>query len=807
MTLFKIRHLITLPALLNIAGIAIAVAAFYILMAVADYDLNFNKGIKDCERVYNFTWFRTDGTRTNLVTRPFGELLGKQFPSVESYGCLWPWLDYSLYLKRNGEYQQVNFRTGGISKGLINTFDLKIIDGDTTKFKTLNQIMISRQNAEKYGIELGEYIKYDLNVEEELEVVAIYDIPSNTELQPFGGFRCMGNKYINDGGWLVTSYYYKMSQLPNEETFNKNIFLLMKQIYNLPDVGTEEYNKLPEEQQMLCNESVLLEKTGMRFIPLNKIHYEPEIEGFHEPGNIKVSYTLLILAVVIVLIAYINYINFFFARVPQRVKSLNTMMIFGSSRKHLVTTLVSESLVFTFVSMVLAFVLVYTVAPMLLGGTLDMNTMVYSNYKMLILSILLPILTSIAVSIYPALRITNISPALALKGSITQHHDFALRYILIGFQITASTALIIVSMFIHRNIDYITHNDLGFNTQNLFAVETSQRISESRDEVRSLLLQNPDITDITWTHSELIARIRHNLERVARENIDSMVKFDVIFVADNFFDFMDLDIVEGRGFLPSDHLQDHGVFIFNQHSRDHNGLKLGYHLQGLENVDDWCEIVGFCKDIKFKPLQYAISPLAFNIPGKHTPGYASLKQLYIRIADNANVKKTKRFIYQTLAQIDPNFPAINHPIKTFQDEMMDSNYHKETELTRMISLFAFIAILISVMGIFGIVYFETERRRKEIGIRRVNGATIWEILSLFNVKFLKISAICSLVAIPIAYFFVQKYFSGFVYHYPINIWVFVMATILSISVTLLVVTAASFRAASENPVNTLRNDE
>jgi len=166
-----------------------------------------------------------------------------------------------------------------------------------------------------------------------------------------------------------------------------------------------------------------------------------------------------------------------------------------------------------------------------------------------------------------------------------------------------------------------------------------------------------------------------------------------------------------------------------------------------------------------------------------------------------------RYIHEALTQIDPDFPSINHPVRTFQQEMMDSNYYKETVLMRMISLFAFIAILISVMGIFGIVYFETERRRKEIGIRRVNGATIWEILSLFNVKFLKISAICTAIAIPIAYFFVQKYFSGFAYHYPINVWVFVMASILTVSVTLLVVTAASFRAASENPVNTLKNDE
>ena len=807
MTLFKIRHLISLPALLNIAGIAVAVAAFYVLMSVADYDLQFNHGIKDHDRIYNLTWYHTDKTRNNIITRPMGEGFGQAFPSVESYGCLWPWVDFSLYLNRNGEYRNVDIRTGAISKGLLNTFSFNIVAGDTTQFVSLNQIMISRQNAEKYGIELGEHIKYDLNTDDELEVVAIYDMPSNCELQPFGGFRCIGNRYLANASWSVTSYYYKMSAPIDEEMLTKSTLSFIREAYEIPEVGSEEYNKLSKEVQERCTDSSIIATTGIKFIPLDEMHVMPEMKGFHEPGNPKMSYTLIILALVIILIAYINYINFFFARVPQRVKNLNTMRVFGSSRKNLVLMLMSESLVFTIVSMVLAFVLVITVAPMFIGNTIDMNVMVYSNHKMLILSILLPILISIAVSVYPALHITDITPALALKGSITQHHDFALRYLLIGFQITASTALIIVSMFIHKNIEYISSSDLGFNTHNLLAVETSERIAEKHDEVRSLLLQNPNITDITWTHSELIARVRHNVDRPIFEKLNTFIQFDMIFVSDNFFDFMDLDITSGRGFLPSDHLQDHGVYIFNQHTQNQFGLELGNHLPGIDGRIDTCQIVGFCKDIKFKPLHYEISPVAFYIPGRLTPDYATLKQLYIRISDNADVKTTKRFIYDALSQIDPNFPYIHHPIRSFQEEMMNSNYNKETELARMISLFAFIAILISVMGIFGIVYFETERRRKEIGIRRVNGATIWEILSLFNVKFLKISAISSIGAIPIAYFFVQKYFSGFAYHYPINIWVFVWDVFLTIVVTLLVVTAASFRAASENPVRTLKNDE
>ena len=814
MKLFKFRHLLTLPALLNIAGIAVAVAAFYILMAVSDYDLTFNKGITDHEKIYNLR-INQSGTMTNIINRPLGEEFGRQLPSVESFGCLWPWVDNSLYIKREGEYRQMKIRTGGISKGLLNTFDFKIIAGDTSSFNTMDQIIVSRRNAEIFGIQLGDHLKYDLNQPDEIEVVAIYDIAPNTELQPFGAFRCIGDQYLDNDGWSVTSYFYKTVGNIDDKMVDQCAKKAIQSVCysriarafedaekrGLFDKDTLLKYKALEEKYV---DSLYVDPLCVDLIPLDKIHFAPEFDGFHEPANPKITYTFLILAIVIIIIAYINYVNFFYARVPQRIKNINTMKIFGSSRHNLVMMLVTESLLFTLVSMVISFVIVYAVAPSILGDAVDMEAVVFSNHKMLVISILLPILTSIAVSIYPALHITDVEPALALKGNVTHRHDFTLRYFLIGFQIIASTVLIIASMFIHKNVDYILRCDLGFNSQNLLAVETSQRISEHREEVLSLLLQNPDITGITWAHSELIANIRHHLWRSLPN--DEELAFDVVFVADNFFDFMDIDIVEGRGFLPSDYQSEHGVYIFNKYSRDKYNMTLDTQMADLNGYYPF-EVVGFCDDVKFKPLRYEMSPFAFHIPGKFTPDYATLRQLYVRIDKHANVKKTMRYIHDALTQIDPDFPSINHPVRTFQQEMMDSNYYKETVLMRMISLFAFIAILISVMGIFGIVYFETERRRKEIGIRRVNGATIWEILSLFNVKFLKISAICTAIAIPIAYFFVQKYFSGFAYHYPINVWVFVMASILTVSVTLLVVTAASFRAANENPVKTLKNDE
>lgn len=799
MKLFNIKHLFTVPSLLNICGIAIAVAAFYVIMAVVDFDLTYNHSIKDCENIYNLSISWQGNPRSNIVSRPIGEAIGREMPSVVDYGCLNPWVDWSLYAKRNEEYNKLDIRTGKISRGLIPTFDIKILEGDTTKFVNEKQIIISRQNAQKYGIHVGEYLKYDLNSRDEVEVVAIYDIAPNTELKPFGAFRCIGDEYIDNDGWSVTTYYYKTYTRLDETTTKDVLATVVKRMFHYDEMTGADRDSLD------ITIKSLYAQLSPSFTSLDGLHFATELDGFHEPANAKIVYTLLILAIVIILIAYINYVNFFFARVPQRIKSINTMKILGSSRQNLVMMLVGESLIFTLVSMALAYLIVHIFAPTLVGGAVDLDTIVYPNHKILAISILIPILTSVLVSIYPALHITNVPPALAIKGNVTQTHDFALRYILIGFQIVASTVLIIASMFIHKNIEYITGSDIGFNRRNLYSVETSQNICQQRDEVRSLLLQNPDIIDVTWTHSELIARMRHSIGFELPEINDKPVKVDVIFAADNFFEFMGIEIEEGRGFSPSDHKADYGVYVFSETARNTYGLTLEKpfpDINGMVNT----EIAGFCKDIKFKPLHYAITPLAFYIPAVKDPYFTDLLHLYIRFADGADVKKTSKYIEESLAKIDPDFPFMNHPVKSFQSEMLDSCYVEETHLTRLVTVFAFIAILISVMGIFGIVYFETERRRKEIGIRRVNGATVLEILAMFNLKFLKITAVCSAIAIPIAYILVQKYFSGFAFHYAINAWIFALAVLITVAVTALVVTAASFKAANENPVKTLKNE-
>jgi len=262
-------------------------------------------------------------------------------------------------------------------------------------------------------------------------------------------------------------------------------------------------------------------------------------------------------------------------------------------------------------------------------------------------------------------------------------------------------------------------------------------------------------------------------------------------------------VTEGRDFIENDHLSADGVIIFNETAKNQLGISLESSISGHHEKP--CTLAGFCKDFNSKPLQYGISPYAFYIFGKDSWGGWQMRHLYVRTTKDANFKKTADYIRATLIEIDPDYEIVNPEIVSFEKEV-ERNYANEKRILAMVTIFTVIAIIISVMGIFGIVLFDTERRRKEIGIRKVNGATELEILTMFNRKFLILTAICSVVAIPVAFMITNAYFSQFAYHYAINVWPFILGVLMVAVATSIVVTGASFRAANENPVKTLKTE-
>ena len=796
MKLFRLRSLTTLPSLLNITGIAIAIATFYILMAVADNSLTFNRSIKDHDRICQIIYESKDvsgGEWSNNFPRPFGIAFGSELPQVEKYGCMRRWGVFDGYIENGGHHSKINFTAYGCDNGLPEVFGFKIVEGDLARFKSPSDLIINRSMADKYKLKIGDIIFPDLNnLNSTLEIVAIYeDLKSNTEFGQIEGFTNIGDENLTNRYQWDYTYYLKLKEEVDPEEFLIGSKEAVKDIIRVMYKDEKSISK-----EYLEN---IIETFKMQFLPLKDIHLHSQMAGYHRHKDAKMIYTFVTLAILVLAIAFINYFNFFMARAPKRIKDININKILGCNRTNLVLSIVGESIIFTLVSIVLAIVFSHTVMPWIASDMVDMEKTVFSNYKILAISILGSIAAAVLTSLYPALHITSLPPALALKGQMTESNRNPLRLILVGFQIAASIALIICSLFIQKNNSYIMSRDIGYNKENLLTIWCPPGIVKQHETVRTKLLENPQITDITWANGQIVRSQGTFWSIPSKDNPEETYYFDVLYVNKNFVNCLGLEITNGRNFTESD-VEDtlNSVMIFNETARKRLNLTTETNLGGISD-ESKIIIAGFCNDFNFKPLQYDITSCALCV---YQDGV--MPQLYIRYADGADFKSVREYILNTLTDIDPNFSVIQPELKTF-DQQIRENYQTENDTSSIITIFTVIAIIISVMGIFGIVLFETENRRKEIGIRKVNGATIVEILSMFNRKYLILAAICSAIAIPVSFFAVNTYFSGFAYHYPIAPWIFAIGILIAVGITTLVVTAASFRAASENPVNTLKS--
>ena len=259
------------------------------------------------------------------------------------------------------------------------------------------------------------------------------------------------------------------------------------------------------------------------------------------------------------------------------------------------------------------------------------------------------------------------------------------------------------------------------------------------------------------------------------------------------------DIVEGRDFTTTDEQSRTGALIFNQTAA--KNLNINTETSILGHIDgELTPVVGICEDFDFQSAQYNISPYAFLIYGKY--GWDLPRIAYIRTVAGADIAEVRKFITDTVLDISPNSDPEKVDVKFFDNEL-EMVYQREDKLSTLVTLFSFLSIVISIIGVFGLVLFETQYRRREIGIRRVHGASVGEILSLFNRKYLYIVAACSAVAIPVSYYIIDQWMQQYVYRTPMSWWVYALAVGVILLITIVTVSLRSWSAANENPTQSI----
>ena len=407
------------------------------------------------------------------------------------------------------------------------------------------------------------------------------------------------------------------------------------------------------------------------------------------------------------------------------------------------------------------------------------------------------VLLGLVAGLYPAWYMTSFQPALVLKGSFgLSASGRKLRTALIGFQYVVSIGLIIGSSFIQIQNNYMRSYKLGFDKDQIAMVTLGmETVKKSGDLLVNRLKEYAGIEDVGFASTLVGASDVYSSNYFSYNN--NGFGSEIIDVSWNFLDVMGIPVISGRNFNRSDAQSDSTyACVFTKRVLDfvpdmEPGCSLAKNWMGTGNI------VGFIDNIKVSSLRSEDKPLLLKVKANNI-----LPVSYIRMKSGTNVEEAVAHIHRVITDIDPIYPFEIE----FYDTVFNNLYHKEQYLKKMVTLFSLLAIVLSIVGVFGLVVFETQYRRKEIGVRKVFGATVGEVLNMFNRSYLRIVSICFVIAVPFAYYGVYKWLENFSDRTPIYWWVFVLAFGIVAGITMLTVTFQNWKAANENPVNSVKSE-
>ena len=794
----------TASSLLNIVGMAVAFAAVYLIAVQVKFDLSYNRVIKNSERIYRLEYpsWSGDGTWDCNWNRQLPDEMSAACPEIVTAGSM-DMVFNSQYqdeysVKRNSTIENFTIKIAGAELEALAVFPFEFIEGGIDdEFKTYYGMIISETVAKRYNLKVGDRINYGRGAVNQAQrtISGIYrDFPKPSTMAMGEGYILMPEAGPQDASNWNTTYYV----LLHEDASPTKVAAKMKETL------VDYCRKRGLSDEDIAKE---IDLVAPRLTPIADLYFADDTEAEYYHGSRTTTYTLIAIAVLILVISFINFVNFFFALIPSRIRAVNNYKIFGAPTAKLRLNFLFETVGLILVSLFGAAVIVVLFADTPLKEYISTSVAINENWSLAGAIALGVILLGVVVSLYPAWYITKFSPAFVIKGDFSASKSGRiLRYTLVGVQYTISIALIICSFFIYRQHQYMLSRDMGFDKENLLvatipyeAVNGAWSFESDytkRDALMDKLYQNPQIKAIAWGRGEF-TNSRMQWTRPI-ENGESEV-FNVYAVSWNFLDVMGIQIVDGRNFTTTDEQSETGALIFNQTAA--KNLNIDTETSILGHIDGkLTPVVGICEDFDFQSAQYNISPYAFLVFGKYAWDLPRIA--YIRTVAGADIAKVKDFIVDTVMELEPNIDPEKINVKFFDNEL-EMVYQREDKLSTLVTLFSFLSIVISIIGVFGLVLFETQYRRREIGIRRVHGASVGGILQMFNRKYLYIVAACSAVAIPVSYYIISRWMEQYVYRVEMSWWVYALAVGVILLITIVTVSLRSWSAANENPTNSI----
>ncbi len=783
-------------SLLNIVGLTLAFTACYIILVQVRWEMTYNRTLRDSERIYlveSTDWY-TPGAWQSWLCRPMVERFITSTSAVESGGCTWGGFGPMTVLRENASkmgYDRFNnIYTGSISLPLLDVFDFKSVAGDVHDLKRAQSVIISRSTAEQLGVGVGDMIWCNIDqptAENAREVVAVFeDFPANSLMAKCHMANDLGDRSLDDPSEWSYNYYIRFQPGTDLRTVIKEWKRLFVEMY-------------PGE----ANEEGQLETEPFRLSCIRDLYFEEDSRVPCAQGSLVTTYTLLGIALLVIALAFINFVNFFFALVPVRIRTVNTFKVFGAPNASLRFGFVFEAVGLVVIALLLAWYLAFAIQSTELASYISAPLNLAQNLPVIGVLLAVAVVMALVASLYPAWYITSFPPAMVVKGSFSgTAGGRRLRTLLLGFQFTISLGLIVATGFILLQHNFMLRQEMGFDRRNLMAVQLSEKAALGYDALRDRLLTDPRVVDVTGAEGRLVGVNRMSWGRNYKGQRVSMQAYIVRW---NFPKMMGIAITDGRDFLETDEHKETGMLICNEAARREYGFELGDEIGGFCGTDP---LVGVCADFHFRPMQYDIIPFVFYVipeeMSQNAGGRAS-QLLYLRYRPEADVEGVADYLRRCIAETDPHLTPGEIQIRTFEEELGEQ-YAKERRLATVVGLFTLLSVVIALMGVFGIVLFETQHRRREVAVRKVMGATTAEILRLFNRHYIQLVVVSFVIAAPLSLWIVRRWIASFAYRTPIHWWVFAAAFVAVLLVTIGTVTFCSWRTAGENPADSVKSE-
>lgn len=775
---------------LNLFGLTIAFAAFLLIVMQVDYEMNYDAMHSKSGRTFRLEANHGEFEHNAIHCLMFSDAFVNSSAHITDYSYRYPFYGGERYCQIDevddqGEAKVFKENFQLCLPNISDVFDFHMKEGSVGCLSIPGSVLIPESVAKRLFDKqsaIGKRIRMSGSSGWQpvsttiLTIGGVYkDFPGNTTVQ--------------------NRIYVPMDQLnllkSSWQMYANEIYVTLDDPLNKEEV-LDHFNKTFDFAKSQMGSA---QEIALRLTPLKEVYYTHDTTfDFNPKGHRETNYVLLGIAFLILFIAGINFTNLTTSLIPLRLKTINTHRVLGCSIYKLQAISLIESIVICLISYILALFIVNDLSYTPIANWVDADIRL-SQYKgLILLTALIAILTGCLAGLYPAIRSTSYAPALVLKGSFgLSPKGKKVRVALIGFQYTVSIALIIVTLFMGLQNHFMTSSEqLGFNKDQVAIVNLTPEIyAKHKPQYIQKLKDYPGIEDVAFSVYELSKEDDMiDLEYARHEDKD--VFFKVFYASENFLSVMDIQVEEGRDFTREDLNKAQSDYIINP------AAERDFHLHPGDRFNDRT-VLGVSKDFRFNSCRIASSPFVFalnnDIPN---PKLVS----YIRFNSKTNLQEAVAHVRETLKEIDPTFPFEI----SFYNTILNNLYQKEQTLGKLISLFGIMAILISIVGVFGLVLFETQYRRKEIGIRKINGATTGQILLMFNKTYIRIVSVCFIISIPIAWMGTQQWLENFAYKTPLHLWVFIVAFLIILSVTIGTVTFRNWQAANENPVNSVKSE-